>query len=228
MVPVRVVVPALPLLVVALVVAAVGARQFDKLTTTNATSRAEVTLNGIFNYFWKGDPNNKNVKFLFACGQLGETGTSKFSQCSCYNPGSCVNCYRWWTAVLIESVATYGILMNTTNHSAISDIVYKHSPYNSKWDPVATCTYVDDFLWYGIAYLRVYDWLQVSGHVIIVFVMTEPELMAVSYLVLRSKLSGFGHKSCIRTSQYLVYHAHQSVTRALQNVSCVEVLVLRY
>ena len=67
---------------------------------------------------------------------------------------------------MMESVATYGIrfYMNTTNHSTLPDMIYSHSPYNANWDPktVVTCTFIDDFLWYGIAYLRVYDWLSVS------------------------------------------------------------------
>ena len=133
-----------------------------QLGDSDAVSRAELTLQGLFNYYWKNDPSHKQIKFLFACGQLGQMGTAKPSQCSCYSPSSCVNCYRWWTAIMMESVATYGIYMNTSNHSSLPDTIYSHSPYNAKWDAVATCTFVDDFLWYGIAYLRVYDWLAVS------------------------------------------------------------------
>ena len=129
---------------------------------TNATARATSTLNGIFNYYWKNDPNHKKIQFLFVCGALGDVGTSSSGQCSCYSTENCINCYRWWTAVTMESVATYGVFMNTTNHSQLPGIVFAHSPYNAKWDATASCTYVDDFLWYGIAYLRVYDWLQVS------------------------------------------------------------------
>lgn len=130
----------------------------------DAASRAELTLKGLFNYYWKNDPRDKEIEFLFACGQLGLMGTSKQSQCSCYAPSSCVNCYRWWTAIMMESVATYGMYMNTSNHSGLPDVVYSHSPYNANWNPSAAvpCTYIDDFLWYGIAYLRVYDWLSVS------------------------------------------------------------------
>lgn len=128
-----------------------------------AASRAELTLKGLFNYYWKSDPHKK-IEFLFACGQLGLIGTSKQSQCSCYVPSSCINCYRWWTAIMMESVATYGMYMNTSNHSSLPGVVYSHSPYNANWDPstAAPCTYIDDFLWYGIAYLRVHDWLLVS------------------------------------------------------------------
>ena len=130
----------------------------------DADSRTELTLEGLFNYFWKTDPNNKNIEFLFACGQLGLMGSGSQGQCSCYTSTACVNCYRWWTAVMMESVATYGIHMNSTDNSSLPNVVYSHSPYNAKWDPtlVSTCTYIDDFLWYGIAYLRVYDWLSVS------------------------------------------------------------------
>lgn len=130
--------------------------------SADADFRCELTLKGLFNYYWKNDPNHKNVKFLFACGQIGELGSSKPGQCSCYVPTDCVNCYRWWSATALESVAAYGIYMNTSNHSSTPGVVYKHSPYNAKWDPVATCTYIDDFLWYGMAYLKVYEWLSVS------------------------------------------------------------------
>lgn len=137
----------------------------DRSLTTNATTRATLTLDGIFNYYWKGDPNHKHIKFLFSCGQLGETGTSKAGQCSCYSTQTCINCYRWWTAVTMESVASYGILMNTTKYNNLPATVFAHSPYNANWDATVSCTYVDDFLWYGIAYLRVYDWLQVCMYV---------------------------------------------------------------
>ena len=135
--------------------------------SSDAVSRTQLTLNGVLDYYWKSDPNNKKIEFLFACGQLGLMGAGNQGQCSCFAPSACVNCYRWWTAVMVESVATYGIYMNTSNHSSLPDMVYSHSPYNDKWDPavVTTCTYIDDFLWYGIAYLRVYDWLSVSCHI---------------------------------------------------------------
>lgn len=133
----------------------------------DADSRTEATLKGLFNYYWKNDPNNKKIQFLFACGQLGQMGTTNQGQCSCSTPTSCINCYRWWTAIMMESLATYGIHMNSSNHSSVPSVIYAHSPYNGDWNATATCTYVDDFLWYGIAYLRVYDWLSVSSFVLI-------------------------------------------------------------
>lgn len=141
---------------------AIAKQNGSKLRDTDAASRSELTLKGLFNYYWKNDPAHKGIEFLFVCGELGEVGSSELGQCSCYIPSSCVNCYRWWTGIMMESVATYGIYMNTSNHSSLPDMVYHHSPYNANWDTQATCTYIDDFLWYGIAYLRVYDWLSVS------------------------------------------------------------------
>lgn len=128
----------------------------------DAEWRTEQTLKGLFHYFWKEDPSHKKIKFFFTCAQLGRIGSNRAGKCSCSNPSSCVNCYRWWSAVALESVATYGIYMNTTNHSTTPDTFYKHSPYNDDWNATSFCTYIDDFLWYGIAYLRVYDWLGVS------------------------------------------------------------------
>ena len=149
--------------VAALVVAtALAERTSSELRGADAASRSELTFKGLFNYFWKNDPQHKKIEFLFVCGELGYVGSGSASQCSCLNPSSCVNCYRWWTATTMESVATYGIYMNTSNHSSLPDVVFSHSPYNAEWDATAVCTYIDDFLWYGIAYLRVYDWLSVS------------------------------------------------------------------
>lgn len=127
-----------------------------------AEMRAEQALNGLFHYYWKPDPVHKRISFFFSCAQIGEIGTSNLKSCSCYNPASCVNCYRWWSAVALESVASYGIYMNTKNHSRVPGMFYAHSPYSADWNATELCTYIDDFLWYGIAYLRVYDWLGVS------------------------------------------------------------------
>lgn len=131
-----------------------------KSTDVDAKARAQQTLQGLFNYYWKQDPVN-NVSFFFACGAIGKQGSgATYDQCSCDNPTTCVNCYRWWSAVALESVATYGIYMNTSNHSTVADMIFDHSPYNSNWEPENA--FIDDFLWYGITYLRVYDWLKVS------------------------------------------------------------------
>lgn len=129
-----------------------------KSTNTDAELRAQQTLEGLFNYYWNQDPTHKGIKFFFACGQIGEI--SNPDQCSCNSPGTCLDCYRWWSGVSLESVATYGIYMNTTNHSNVADMTFKHSPYNSNWNP--NNAFIDDFLWYGITYLRVYEWLKVS------------------------------------------------------------------
>ena len=155
--------PLLPMLLVMAMVVLISSNLGQQTSTLpDAELRTELTLKGLFNYYWKNDPKHKNIEFLFACGQLGQMGTSNQGQCSCSTPNSCRNCYRWWTAVMMESLATYGIHTNSTNNSALPSMVYEHSPYNAKWDATATCTYVDDFLWYAIAYLRVYDWLSVS------------------------------------------------------------------
>jgi hypothetical protein len=36
--------------------------------------------------------------------------------------------------------------------------LWVHSPYNSKWNATAHPVFVDDFLWYALAFLRVGDW----------------------------------------------------------------------
>ena len=129
----------------------------------NSTVRATESLDGLFYHYWKRDPQAKNIGFFFACGQIGGWGApGQWKQCSCYTRNACTNCYRWWDAVALESVASYGISMNSKRNSSIADTIYAHSPYNGNWNATASCTFIDDFLWYGIAYLRVYEWLKVS------------------------------------------------------------------
>ena len=131
--------------------------------TTEAATRAYQALEGIFNYYWKSDPLATKIEFLFICGQVGGWGKPRSeNECSCNDHKACVNCYRWFDAILLESVATYGIYTNSKNHSEVAETIYDHSPYNGNWNATAICTFIDDFSWYGIAYLRVYEWLQVK------------------------------------------------------------------
>lgn len=126
--------------------------------------RANYTLQGLFQYYWMTDPVYKQIQFFFACGQIGGGGSPySWNKCSCYSTEACVNCYRWWDAVALESIASFGIYTETKNHVDVPDVIFSHSPYNSNWDGKSGyyCTFVDDFAWYGIAYLRVYEWLKV-------------------------------------------------------------------
>ena len=125
----------------------------------DAMTRVEQTLQGLFHYYWKSDSARKKIQFFFACGQIGLAGDG--GQCTCDNPAACVYCYRWWDAVALESVATFGIYTKSKNYSNIANIIFAHSPYNANWNATETCTFIDDFTWYGIAYLRVYEWLKV-------------------------------------------------------------------
>ena len=151
------------LVLLAFLSAALVSRAEDiRSLSTNASTRVELTLNGLFHYYWRKDPYHKAIQFFFACGQIGGgTSGSDYGQCGCVNPSACVSCYRWWDAVALESVATYGIYRDTRNNSETPSIIFAHSPYNADWNATATCTFIDDFSWYGIAYLRVYEWLQV-------------------------------------------------------------------
>ncbi len=133
-----------------------GARILLEKSST-AEVRAEETIRGLFNYYWKHDPIDKDIEFLFVCAQIGMPDYNG-AECSCYHELACTNCFRWVTAVALESVATYGIYMNSKNYSSIPDTIYARSPYNSRWNRY---TYIDDFIWYGMAYLRVYEWSNV-------------------------------------------------------------------
>lgn len=153
----------------ALVARADEAENFASLST-NASTRVEQTLNGLFHYYWRNDPHNKKIQFFFACGQIGGgTNGADYGKCGCVNPSACVSCYRWWDAVALESMATHGIYQDTRDHSEIASTIFAHSPYNSDWNATATCTFIDDFSWYGIAYLRVYEWLQVCFYLFIYY-----------------------------------------------------------
>ena len=131
-------------------------------TLPDPLERASQTLQGMFRYYWTNDPKHKNISFFFACGQIGGWGSTNWNHCTCNNPSSCSDCYRWWDAVAIESIAYYNILMGTKNNSTIADEIFAHSPYNANW-PSQYGTYIDDFGWYGIAYLKVYEWLKVHN-----------------------------------------------------------------
>ena len=134
-----------------------------KSTDTDASTRAEQTLQGLLHYFWLNDAQPHkypNVKYFQVCGQIGNPDFN--GSCTCGDtPSSCVNCYRWYDGVTLESVATYGIYMKSKANAQVADITYAHSPYNADWNATAACTFMDDFSWYGIAYLRVYEWLKV-------------------------------------------------------------------
>ena len=139
-----------------------GSLSSSIIHTADPKTRAEQALQGLFQYYWKNDPFRKQIEFFFVCGQIGGWGKARSEfECSCNHPSSCVNCYRWWDAVALESIATYGIYTNSKNYSKVADTIFAHSPYNAEWNATATCTFIDDFSWYGITYLRVYEWLKV-------------------------------------------------------------------
>ena len=127
--------------------------------------RANQTIQGLFHYYWSRDPTHVDAQFFFACGQIGGGGGQPWNSCACITPGSCVSCYRWWDAVGLESVATFGIYTGSKAYLDSPDHVFNHSPYNSRWNATLSCTFMDDFSWYGIAYLRVYEWTKVKGRV---------------------------------------------------------------
>ena len=133
-------------------------------TLSEVTTRADQTYQGLLHYYWRHDPASKAIGFFFACGQVGGYGKpDAWNKCGCYTPKACTNCYRWWDAVALESVANYGIYTGNKKDSHIPDAIFPHSPYNAEWNATKDCTFIDDFSWYGIAYLRVYEWLKVTS-----------------------------------------------------------------
>ena len=133
-------------------------------TFSEVTARADQTLQGFMRYFWRHDPSNKSVGFFFACGQIGGSGVP-WNECTCdtsdNQQGRCLTCYRWWDAIGVEAIANYGIYTNSKAYDYILEAIFPSSPYNGNWNATSYCTFVDDFAWYGIAYLRAYEWLKV-------------------------------------------------------------------
>ena len=127
---------------------------------------------------------NTAATYFFVCGQIGGTGpagtTVQPDQCLCESdwPFGCTNCYRWWTAVAIEAMASYAIakeLKPPSQHAATAaaaatqpteaemilhaiESAWTHAPYNAYWNATEHGTWVDDFAWYGLAYMRAHDW----------------------------------------------------------------------
>ena len=117
---------------------------------------------------------NKPAQFYFSCGQIGglgghnQVGTVSPDKCQCESDWmfGCTSCYRWWSAVALEASVNYciatGLPWNSTGlcgdvfNRSVS--MWAHAPYNKYWDGSISAVYVDDFTWYALAYLRVYDW----------------------------------------------------------------------
>lgn len=154
------------LVVLVLQVASLSDATTSPTVLPDPLTRANQTLQGMFKYYWMNDANNRNIAFFFACGQMGGWGNTAWNKCSCRNPASCTDCYRWWDAVAIESMANFGMLTGTQAHSDVLEEIFTHSPYNGNW-PSVDGTYIDDFGWFGIAYLRTYDWLKVLYNIAI-------------------------------------------------------------
>jgi hypothetical protein len=126
-----------------------------------ARARVDETYGSLFDTWWMADEVNTTggqPGFFFACGQVGGTGTSQWNQCVCDAPNACANCYRWWDAIAIESVANRGIYLGDEQHADAARTLLAHSPYSDAW--AGKCPFMDDFAWYLLAYTRVFVWLK--------------------------------------------------------------------
>lgn len=114
---------------------------------------------------------NTAATYFFACGQAGGSAAPRVpvtpAQCKCVSdwPSACENCYRWWSAVSLEAMVNYAIAAALPPESAgyqqtlrTAESVFSHAPYNAEWNATAHPTWVDDFAWYGLAYMRVHEW----------------------------------------------------------------------
>ena len=126
------------------------------------TERIDHSIAGLFSIWWMASENASMHQpgFFFSCGQIGGAGTASWRQCRC-DKYPCENCYRWWDALALESLANRGIWLGgppVARHEAAARTVIAHSPYATTWK--GKCPYVDDFAWFLLAYIRVYEWLK--------------------------------------------------------------------
>ena len=132
----------------------------QRLEASLPQQRLDASVDGLFAYWWRSNVSANVTGFFFSCGQIGGTppGGTPWDECKCDNAETCTNCYRWWDAVALEALASRGILFNTSEHAAMARTFLDHSPYNG--DFPLNCSYVDDFAWYLLAYIRVFEWLR--------------------------------------------------------------------
>ena len=111
------------------------------------------------------------ASFFFACGQVGGSAAPDVpvlpSQCACVSdwPRACENCYRWWSAVSLEAMVNFAIAADLPSSSddyqrtlSAAESMHLHAPYDAGWNATQHPTWIDDFAWYGLAYMRVHEW----------------------------------------------------------------------
>jgi predicted alpha-1,6-mannanase (GH76 family) len=107
----------------------------------NVTNAFDIII-GLQNYYYNPDG------FWSMCGQTG-------FNCKCDTIGKCFNCYRWNTAVILETIVDFEILFNDYTYRKLPDIILSNTPYTTNLKK----GFVDDCLWFVLAYIRVYEWL---------------------------------------------------------------------
>jgi hypothetical protein len=107
----------------------------------NVTNAFDIII-GLQNYYYNPDG------FWSMCGQTG-------FNCKCDTIGKCFNCYRWNTAVILETIVDFEILFNDYTYRKLPDIILSNTPYTTDLKK----GFIDDCLWFVLAYIRVYEWL---------------------------------------------------------------------
>ena len=120
-------------------------------------SRADAAFKGLQAYFF--DDRGSIWK---SCGQNGGLGHAPSSfECKCESGPFCKNCYRWWNAVAVQSLITWSQAMPSAvprNETIrLIETMRAHSPYTTRADPA--WGYIDDYLWYVLLWMDVYEWL---------------------------------------------------------------------
>jgi len=117
--------------------------------------RVSASWDGLQRYFF-----NETGGFWKSCGQTGGAGGAVDNfNCEC-EAGFCTNCYRWWMVPIVQSL----VQLNAAGHEqmrnatlSLTESMWALSPYTTR--RYVSWAYIDDYLWFVLMWLDVYDWL---------------------------------------------------------------------
>mmetsp|Transcript_98234 Transcript_98234/g.311634 ORF Transcript_98234/g.311634 Transcript_98234/m.311634 type:complete len:483 (-) Transcript_98234:9-1457(-) len=127
-----------------------------------AQQRFNATFRGLEWYYW-----NASGGTWSCCGQNGGGGGVGRFGCACDRADGrdCLNCYRWWGAQVLQALVQQGSAQSAPDYlyalvSGLAETMLTQSPYNAAFGRGTSWAYVDDYLWYVLAFLSTYEWLK--------------------------------------------------------------------
>ena len=122
-----------------------------------ADERINATIAGLQRYYLNATGN-----YYTCCGQTGGSGGAAPFGCACGRAdlANCLHCYRWWATqglqAFIEAerlgVIERGLVLST------AEAMLAHSPYNKDFGSTMPWVYIDDYAWYVLVFLRMFEW----------------------------------------------------------------------